>query len=54
MEHLDEDSNHLEITKKLVDEMTVVEKQKLRKYIKGTMKPPLAPIQINNLVSFKP
>ena len=24
----DEDSNHLEITKKLVDEMTVVEKEK--------------------------
>ena len=53
MEHLDEDSNHLEITKKLVDEMTVVEKQKLLKYIKGTMKPPLAPIQVNNLVCFK-
>ena len=50
----DEDSNHLEIIKKLVDEMTVVEKQKLLNYIKGTMKPPLAPIQINNLVSFKP
>ena len=36
-----------------VDEMTVVEKQKLLKYIKGTMKPPLAPIQVNNLVCFK-
>ena len=48
------DTCHLEIIKKLVDEITVVEKQKLLKYIKGTMKPPLAPIQINNLVSFKP
>ncbi len=48
------DTCHLEITKKLVDEMTVVEKHKLIKYIKSTMKPPLAPIQINNLVSFKP
>ena len=47
------DTTHLEITKKLVDEMTVAEKNKLIKYIKGTMRPPAAPVQINNLVSFK-
>ena len=53
MDDLDGDTTHFEITKKLVDEMTVVEKNKLIKYIKGTMKPPMTPIQINNLVSFK-
>ena len=47
------DTSHLEITKKLVDEITIQEKYKLIKYIKGTMKPPATPIQINNLVSFK-
>ncbi len=47
------DTCHVEIIKKLVDEITIAEKHKLIKYIKGTMKPPLAPIQINNLVSFK-
>ena len=56
MKHLDlgdiADTSHMEILKKLVDEITVQEKHKLIKYIKGTMKPPLAPIQINNLVKF--
>ena len=46
------DTSHMEIIKKLVDEIAVQEKHKLIKYIKGTMKPPLAPIQINNLVKF--
>ena len=48
------DTCHLEIIKKLVDEITIAEKHKLIKYIKVTMKPPVAPIQVNNLVSFKP
>ena len=54
MDHLDQDTTHLEITKKLVDEMTVAEKNKLIKYIKDSMKPPAVPIQVNNLVSFSP
>jgi len=57
MKHLDlgdmVNTSHLEIIKKLVDEIAVEEKYKLIKYIKGTMKPPLTPIQVNNLVSFK-
>ena len=47
------DTSHLEIIKKLVDAITIQEKYKLIKYIKGTMKSPATPIQINNLVSFK-
>ncbi len=47
------DTSHLEIIKKLVDEITIQEKHKLIKYIKGTMKPPLTPILIDNLVKFK-
>ncbi len=47
------DTSHLEIIKKLVDEITIQEKHKLIKYIKGTMKPPSTPIMIDNLVKFK-
>jgi len=47
------DTSHLEIIKKLVDEITIQEKHKLIKYIKGTMKPPLTPVMIDNLVKFK-
>jgi hypothetical protein len=47
------DTSHLEIIKKLVDEITIQEKHKLIKYIKGTMKPPATPIMIDNLVKFK-
>ena len=47
------DTSHLEIIKKLVDEITIQEKHKLIKYIKSTMNPPLTPILIDNLVKFK-
>ena len=33
-------TTHLEITKKLVDEMTMIEQKLLLNYIKSTMKPP--------------
>ena len=38
-----EETTHVEIVKKLVDELSVVEKKFLIKYIKSTMTPPTAP-----------
>jgi len=48
-----ENTTHLEITKKLVDEMTMIEKKLLINYIKSTMKPP-QPHQppVNHTVNF--
>jgi hypothetical protein len=48
-----DENNNLDIMKKIVDEMTTLEKRLLIKYIKDTMQPPAPPIQINNLVTFK-
>ena len=46
-------TTHLEITKKLVDEMTMIEKKLLINYIKTIMKPP-QPSQppVNHIVHF--
>ena len=46
-------TTHLEITKKLVDEMTIIEKKLLLNYIKSTMKSP-QPSQppVNHTVHF--
>ena len=46
-------TKHLEISKKLVDEMTMQEKRSLINYIKSTMKPP-QPHQppVNHIVNF--
>jgi hypothetical protein len=48
-----ETTTHIEIAKKLVDEMTTTEKRSLINYIKSTMKPP-QPQQppINHIVTF--
>jgi hypothetical protein len=48
-----ETTTHLEITKKLVDEMTMIEQKLLLNYIKTSMKPP-QPSQspINHTVHF--
>jgi hypothetical protein len=44
---------HIEIAKKLVDEMTMTEKKTLINYIKSTMKPPQPqPSLINHTVHF--
>ena len=41
------------IAKKVVDELTSLEKRLLIKYIKETMRPPQTPPKVNNIVSFK-
>ena len=48
-----ENTAHIEIAKKLVDEMTMQEKRSLINYIKSTMKPP-QPHQppVNHIVNF--
>jgi hypothetical protein len=56
--HLDlsemEETTHVEIVKKLVDELSVVEKKFLIKYIKSTMTPPQAQPQatVSHTVTF--
>jgi hypothetical protein len=56
--HLDlsemEETTHVEIVKKLVDELSVVEKKFLIKYIKSTMTPQPQPPQppVSHTVSF--
>ena len=48
-----EDTTHFEIAKRLIDELTVVEKRFLIKYIKSTMTPPQAqPQAITQTVTF--
>ena len=47
-----ETTTHLEITKKLIDEMTTIEKRILINYIKSTMKPPQQRPPVNHTVSF--
>ena len=58
--HLDlsemEETTHVEIVKKLIDEISVVEKKMLIKYIKSTMTPPQAtqpPVSHTVTFSFK-
>jgi hypothetical protein len=59
--HLDlsemEETTHVEIVKKLVDELSVVEKKFLIKYIKSTMtpqpQPPQPPVSHTVTFSFK-
>ena len=47
-------TTHIEIIKRLIDEITLEEKRVLLKYLKTTMKPPTPqPQQPSNLVSFK-
>jgi hypothetical protein len=48
-----ENAAHIEIAKKLVDEMTMIEKRSLINYIKSTIKPP-QPHQppVNHIVNF--
>ena len=43
---------HVEIVKKLVDEITMEEKRILINYIKSTMKPPQQRPPVNHTVSF--
>ena len=48
-----ENAAHIEIAKKLVDEMTMIEKRSLINYIKSTMKPPQPPQPpVNHTVNF--
>ena len=45
-------TTHIEIAKRLVDEMTMEEKRILINYIKSTMKPPQQRPPVNHTVSF--
>ena len=48
-----ETTTHLEITKKLIDEMTTIEKKILINYLRTTMKPPQTPANpVNHTVTF--
>jgi hypothetical protein len=48
-----ETTTHLEIAKKLIDEMTMTEKKILINYLKTTMKPPQPPVNpVNHTVTF--
>ena len=48
-----ETTTHLEIIKKLIDEMTTIEKKILINYLKTTTKPPQPPVNpVNHTVTF--
>ena len=48
-----ETTTHLEIVKKLIDEMTMTEKKILINYLKATMKHPQTPVNpVNHTVTF--
>jgi hypothetical protein len=48
-----ETTTHLEIAKKIIDEMTTIEKKILINYLKATMKPPQTPVNpVNHTVTF--